>query len=180
MFKIIVSVLAGLTISGTALAQEFGFTGGFHNSSASEKNGSGSISSEIGYKLGLALKFPMVDQLNFKTGLIYSYRPFEYSGTSVKAKFAYLDIPVLVEYKFNDMVGVFGGLVMGIKVSDKISTGATPTGMEDIIPLAQVGVSFLFDDLYGFDIYAERGLGDIYDGAKDYTSFGANFVFWTY
>lgn len=180
MFKHLAILASALMISLPSFAQEFGLTGGFHQSSASAKNSGVTDDSKIGYKLGLSAKFEMVAPMNFKTGLIYSYRPFELttSGSTFEFKFSYLDIPALVEYKINEMVGVFGGLVIGLNVSDDVKPSGNPQGMEDIIALGQVGASFLFEDLYGFDIYVERGLGTIYDGAENYMSIGANFVWW--
>jgi hypothetical protein len=32
--------------------------------------------------------------------------------------------------------------------------------------------------MYGIEAYYEMGLGDIYDGAKNYSVFGANFIYW--
>ena len=167
-------------VSAPSFGQEIGITGGFHQSNADATSDGVTTDGKIGYKLGMTAKFAMVDQLNFKTGLLYSYRPFEFNpaGTTSEAKFAYLDIPALVEYKINEMFGVFGGLVIGLNVDDKTSSSNATQGTEDIIALGQVGVSLLFEDMYGFDFYYERGLGDIYDGAENFTSIGANFVWW--
>lgn len=180
MSKFLLSLLVGLFVSVPGLAQEFGATGGFHYSTATAKAGGVDEEGEIGYKLGLVARFEMVNQLNFRSGVLYSFRPFDFKsgGTTYSHEFAYIDVPALVELKLNDMAGIFGGVVIGINADDKISGGATAEGLNDIIALLNAGVSLIFNDLYGFDIYAERGLGDVYDGAEDITSFGANFVFW--
>lgn len=161
------------------LAQEMGITGGFHFSQAHSTTAGDSEDGKIGYKLGAVVRLDMVENLNFRSGLIYSYRPFDFDrGTlHLNHKFSYLDIPALVEFKAHDQIGLFGGLVIGLNVDDKV-TGGRVQDVNEIIALAQVGASFNFDDLYGFDLYVERGLGDIYDGAEDLTSIGANFTYW--
>lgn len=180
MFKMLFAASVALLVSTSGFAQEFGLTGGFHYSTATAKTGGLSEEGEIGYKLGGVVKFEMVENLNFRSGLLYSYRPFDFEGggASFSHEFSYLDVPALVELKLNDMIGVFGGVVIGMNIDDKVSGGGSPSGMNDIIALLHAGGSFIFDDLYGFDIYIERGLGDVYDGAEDIMSVGANFVFW--
>jgi len=182
MRKMLVLLISVLSFGLSANAQELGMTGGFSSSQAEAKTAGVSEDSSIGYRFGASVKFNLMDQLNFKTGLLYVYRPFTFktSGTEYDLKFAYLDLPATMEFKFNDMIGVFGGVIVGINVSDNNSLVGDPREVEELIAHLQGGVSFLFDDLYGFDIYMEKGMGDIYNNAKDYTTYGANFVYYIY
>ncbi len=182
MFKIIATLFVGLLLSSPAFAQEFGVTGGFHYTSAEARTAGVSENSEIGYKAGIVARMAMLNQLNFRSGLIYSHRPFELEagGTTYSHEFNYIDIPALVELKMNEMVGIFAGLTIGINVGDDVSPsqGVSTSGTTDIIPLLHGGVSLLFEDMYGFDIFVERGTGNVYDGAENFMSIGANFVWW--
>lgn len=183
MKKMLFTALMAAFVSQGTLAQEFGILGGFGQTTAESKVSGVSEDGEIGYRLGGVVKLEMANQMLFRSGLIYSYRPFTFKSGTVEAnfKFAYLDVPALVEYRFNDTFGLFGGLVIGINASDKAEVGgisADPKGMKSLYPLAQVGASMLFQDMFGFDLYYERGLGEIYDGAENYSTIGANFVYW--
>lgn len=185
LYLTLATAFVSLSSPSTVWAQEFGILGGFGQTTAESKVTGVSTEGEIGFRVGGVAKFEMTSEMFFRSGLIYSYRPFgvKSGATEGSAKFAYLDVPALLEYKMNDTFGFFGGLVIGINTSDKAEWNGQdidPQGMKSMYPLAQVGVNLLFQDMFGFDIYYERGLGEIHDGAENYSTFGANFVYWLY
>lgn len=188
MTKFILILTAALMTS-TAGAQEYGFLAGFHQTTATLENSPGSsIDGKFNFKIGLTMGFELAPMMRFRTGAIYNQRHFDLKTTvaatniTAKYQFDYIDVPALFQYNFNETVGIFGGLNVGINVNDKIDVPAGIVAADPetngLIPLAQVGANFLFDDMIGFDVYYERGLGKIAKDIKDYSTFGANFIYW--
>lgn len=188
--------VCGLFLSCAAFAQDYGLTLGVHQASASvDMNGNtttaplkiaGSSSGSLGYDVGLIVSFELLPNFRFRSGALYDYRPFEFkpdNGGSVSFKYAWLDVPVNVQYNFNPMVGVFGGLIVGINASDSYSNNTNGNwnanfGVQALYPLANLGVNFMFNDMIGIDLFYESGLGKFSDVAKGYSTFGMHFIYW--
>lgn len=183
MRHLIFGSLLALVVGATAHAQDFGIIAGLSESNATASQSGFSSSGEFVFRVGGVASFSLMDNLKFRTGLIYSQRHFDLkdgSGNKSTDKFDYLDVPVLAQYNFNDMVGIFGGLIAAVNVNHSIdsNSGAVATGTKGLYPLLQAGFNVTFDNMYGVEIYYEAGLGDIYDGAKNFSVFGANFIYW--
>lgn len=177
--------MSGLMIAGTANAQEFGALLGVHQTTADSAQNGVSIDGAFNFKAGMLVNFGLNDMAKFRTGLLYNQRHFETKSGGTKTaeiNFNYLDVPALFQYNMNEMFGLFGGLVVGVNVGDdvKMSNGTTAAdpGTKSLIPLVQLGANVTFDDMIGFDLYYERGLGDFADHFKDFSTFGANFIYW--
>lgn len=180
---VLMAVLFG---SGLVQAQEYGFLAGVHQTTASTDISGATLDGQFNFKAGLTMGFELAPGMRFRTGAIYNQRHVELNygaGTRKdKVNFDYIDVPANFQYNFNEMVGLFGGLVVGINVSDKIDVPAGVTasspGANGLIPLADVGVNFLFADMIGFDVYYEQGLGKFADHMKGFSTFGGNFIYW--
>lgn len=180
-------IFSCLISSAWSHAQEYGALIGVHQTEAELGAASGSsVKGKMGFKAGLAMAFGLADQMRFRTGAIYNQRHFESSNGSqageTKYNFDYVDVPANLQFNFNDKVSVFGGMIIGVNINDdvKYPTGVTAADpdIEKMIPLLNAGVNLLFDDMIGFDFYIERGMGDIADGLKNYSTFGGNFLYW--
>jgi hypothetical protein len=184
MTKKFIVLAFGLLFSAAAGAQEFGVTLGVHQTTAGTDVSGASVDGQFNWKGGLAADFELAPMMHFRTGLIYDQRHVDVKIGANKTgmDFSYLDVPANFQYNLNEMVGLFGGLVVGINVDDKVDppagTTAADPGAKGLIPLVDVGVNFLFDDLVGFDVYYERGLGSYADHMKDFSTFGANAIYW--
>lgn len=190
--KLTVFVFGALMLSSAAMAQDYGLAIGIHQTTASVDTSStglniqGSTQGLLGFDAGVLASFEMVKNAHFRTGLLYDQRPFEFKlangGGNFTFNYAYLDVPVDAQYNFNDMFGVFGGLVVGIKASDSISAPsgltATDQNMKALYPLVNAGVNMTFQDMFGFDLYYEAGIGNFADNEKNYSTFGFRFVYW--
>ena len=189
----IFGLICGLLISSAAMAQDYGLTIGVHQTTATvDTTGSGkwlsgttgSVSGKLGFDAGLTASFELVPNVRFRSGLLYDQRQFDYKltgGQTVGINFAYLDVPVNVQYNITPMVGIYGGLIVGVKASDSASVpgGVTlPTNMKSMYPLLNVGGNFMFNDMLGFDVYYESGLGEFADNLKNYSTFGMHFIYW--
>jgi hypothetical protein len=181
LIKNILLILASLSFSAPALAQEYGALLGVHQTSAdSDLNGT-SVDGVFNFKAGLAVGFELAEFTKFRTGVIYNQRHLESTtaGSKTEIKYDYLDVPALIQYNVNEMFGMFGGLVVGINVNDDLKPKPTSkVDVETLIPLLSVGINLTFQDMIGFDIYYERGMGDISDGLENFSTFGANFLYW--
>jgi hypothetical protein len=189
---LLLAVCAGLFVASTGLfmapqahAQDYGFTLGFQQTTASTDTSGTSVDGVFNFKAGLLMDFEMVPMVKFRTGAVYDQRHVEWkdsAGDKTKVNFDYIDVPVDIQYNFNDMVGLFGGLNIGINVNDKADfptgTSSHDLGAKAIIPLVNVGANFTFEDMFGFDLYYEHGLGEFADHLKDFSTFGGNFIYW--
>ena len=189
------SIIIGLLLAGTVHAQDYGLEIGIHQSTASYNSSdssgwlagasSPSISGALGFDLGVHASFDLVPNLKFRTGIMYDVRPFQFktAAGNLNINYAYIDVPVDVQYNFNDMFGIFGGLVVGIKAGDSYSAPGSwgslqSDNMKSLYPLVNVGANFTFDNMIGFDVYYEYGLGDFADNLKNYSTFGLRFIYW--
>lgn len=190
MTRKLIALAFGVLLSSTAMAQEYGLAVGIHQTSASVDNttgSSGKVEGKLGFEAGLAVAFELIPNLRFRTGLTFDQRQFDYkiSGNKFQFNYAYLDVPVNAQYNFTPMFGVFGGLLVGIKASDstKVPSGMTlDADMKSLYPLIDLGVNMTFDDMIGFDVYYERGIGEFASATglslKDYSTFGLRFLYW--
>lgn len=185
MLKKIAAMLILTGLSWTAQGQEVGVLGGFHLTDADAKGSGVAVDSKVGFRLGVPIAFELVEGMKFRTGFIYTQRHLDVAlagppATSLTAQFEYIDIPVLVQYQAHEMFGIFGGLTMALNMKKDLDPGGKASGTESIVPLVTIGATTLFNDMIGFDFYYERGIGKIADNAENFSTFGANFIYWIY
>lgn len=181
MIKNILPILAAMTFSAPVVAQEYGALLGVHQTSADSDVTTTSVDGVFNFKAGLAVGFELAEFTKFRSGIIYNQRHLESTraGQKTDINYDYLDVPALIQYNVNEMFGMFGGLIVGINVNDNLKPKpAVDVDVETLIPLLSVGVNLTFQDMIGFDVYYERGMGDIADGLENYSTFGANFLYW--
>ena len=179
-------LISSLFLSLGARAQEYGFLIGVHQSNARTSLDNVSGNAVLNFDLGLAMSFELLPDFRFKTGAIYNERHVDFKNSAADQttsyNFAFIDVPVNFQYNFTSLVGVYAGLVIGINVNDKVKvptgTPAADPGAKSLIPLADLGLSFLFNDMIGFDLYYEHGLGDYASKVHDLNSFGGNVLYY--
>ncbi len=120
-FIFICITLFGLNLS----AYEFGLTLGIQTTDLEADFGSTSESADsvIGFAVGF-LGFVEIDgPLLFRTGGVLTQRNFEFDTNTLTTEYEllYLDVPATVLYMFNDQFAVFGGLELGLNLSDDCS-----------------------------------------------------------
>lgn len=186
MTKHLILLISSFMISIPALAQEYAAVVGVHQTDADTDSSGSSIDGVMNFKAGLGVRFALMENSVFRTGVLYNQRHVESkdSATNVTTEinFDYIDIPATYQFNVNEMFGLFGGLVVAVNINDDASAPA-PTVVPDldadkIIPLITGGVTLMFEDQIGFDFYYERGMGGFADHLSDYSSFGANFNYW--
>lgn len=166
-----------------AFAQEFGGLLGVHQTTADTDATNTTVDGKLGFKAGVLIGFELVDQMKFRSGLLYNQRHIEtkLGTTTTDVNFAYLDIPANVQFNFNEMFGIFGGLTFAINVNDDVKPSAGTANDPDadkMIPLLDLGVNLMFQDMIGFDFYYQRGLGGFARSLENHSTFGGNFIYW--
>lgn len=116
-----------------ANAQVVGLKGGLNLATMYEKDDSQTYSDDyqmnLGFHVGTTLDFPIDDNLSFETGLLLTSKGWKYKeeifGTdvTVKLNLYYVDLPLTLKVKSNDLGGVkiFGALgpYVGVGVTGK-------------------------------------------------------------
>jgi hypothetical protein len=180
------STLLGLILIFSSLAwgQEWGATVGVHQTTADSNVTGASVDGKLNYRIGALLAFELGEGTKFRTGALYNTRHMDVTLPTGKYeyKFAYLDVPANIQYNFNEMVGVFGGMVIALNVGDDVDGPAGVTvrdpDAESMIAILNLGVNLTFNDMIGFDFYYERGMGRFADGLENHSTFGGSFLYW--
>ena len=170
MKKVILSLalLAGMT--GAAQAQtgvRFGLKGGINYSTITAKNTDG-IESKLGLQAGAFANFGLSDLISIQPEVLYSQKGFQSEGNSKnKAKFNYIDIPVLVKVNAG---GLFfeAGPQLGILASAKVTDGSIDVDVKKNLNTVDFGyVAGLGYQLETGPMIGLRYNGGITDIAKD-------------
>ncbi len=140
-FIFVIGLLMGF--GSAAHAQDFGILLGVHESNATASQTGWSSSNEFGFRVGGTVSVPLADQVNFRSGLIFTQRHFDLTDTAgdkLINNFDYLDVPALVQYNFTENFGVFGGLIVAFNVNNNVSVSSgnlsgTATGTKAMLPL---------------------------------------------
>lgn len=126
--------------------------------------------SQMGMQFGATTHLPLGEKWHFRTGMLYTQRPLIVENASVETKVSinYLDVPVALMFKFEEHIGVFFGVHLGLNI-DK-------TNAEDvkspIMPFV-LGTSFKFAPNMGAVLYYDNG-AEVAEGLKNSRAVGAN------
>jgi Outer membrane protein beta-barrel domain len=139
----------------------------FSNSSS----GSPTFTSEAGVMVGAIAVGELGGDIYFRSGGYYTQREAKanLAGADATITFSYIDIPVTVMYKFNDMLGAFGGLGLGLKVAESCSgdPGICSTSSEgyvsanSFVTSVQLGLNAKFHPNWSGELFYEIGLSDV-------------------
>lgn len=158
-------------------AEEWGLTFGLHDATVESGN------SEIGVHGGILTSLFFSKTLKLRSGLIYTQRHFdlEDGGHSYFYHYDDVDLPALLQYNVRPGFGVFAGPVFGFNVLHDVSGSPALNGSgvgAEILPLLQMGTNFIFDNMYGFDVFFEEALQPIDANARQFKSVGLSFVYY--
>jgi hypothetical protein len=169
-------IFALLLIGLSAHAEEWGLTAGVAQTYALSRVPNTTTADRTSFRGGLTSSFFFLDNLKIRTGILYTQRRFEiHEGEdSYTYDWKFIDIPGLLQYRYSDHIGLFAGFILALTIADRITPGLEFTGTRKIAGLYQGGVSFLFDNMYGFDLYFERGFDNLDDNAAQPSGFGIN------
>lgn len=166
--KKITVLAAGLLLLTSVNAQtaQFGIKGGMNAASLHVKDNS-TLKTKIGFNAGILAHIHASDQWAIQPEIIYSSEGAKgkVDNTTGMVNLGYLNIPVLLQYMFDNGFRIEGGPQMGFLMSAKNKIGSTTTDIKDnykstafSIPL---GVSYLTMNGLGFDARYVFGLSNI-------------------
>ncbi len=169
----LLQVSAAHAASGTDVGYYLGIKDATFSTSAS--NGP-TFNTQAGLMAGVIAIGDLSGDLKFRAGGYYAERTAKTTMSSITStlKFSYLDVPLTVLYKFNDMVGLFGGALLGLKVSDSCTGDSTicsdpksgNANPKSFVSAAQLGFDVKFHPNWAGEIYYEIGLSDVSDYTK--------------
>lgn len=103
------------------------------------------------------------NQFALRTGGVLTQRGYKQStaGTTDSVNYTYLDVPVLPEYKINEMFSAYAGVVVGLKAvrSCGLSGGASCDSLKDnaLVTPFQVGGTYNIDSQWAARLTYETG-----------------------
>ena len=177
MKKIIV-LFSILFVFQTAQAREFGAVFGFNYTEAQSTTTNVSSDSEVGFQAGVQYYHPLKslnDKLYFRTGGVITQRVSEFG--IFEFDLLYLDIPATLEYRINEMVGLFSGLQLGLLMADECTPGCNVQDPNSFILGFPLGVSVMINPEMGFDFYYQIGLTDMWQNSEWSDTLGAQFIY---
>ena len=170
-----------LLIPVAAISQEWGLAAGVSQTSAKSRVPDATTTHRLSFRGGLTSSFFFLnDEIKIRTGLLYTQRRFEIreDQSSYTYDWHYLDIPVLTQVKYNEMIAFFGGVNIEVNISSDTIPSLDGGGARSLSSVFQVGVNFLFDNMYGFDAYYEQGFDNIDDNVAQPSAFGIDLLYY--
>ncbi|MHA7059067.1 porin family protein [Aquimarina sp. M1] len=144
--------LIGFTTISNAQSLKFGVKGGVNFSNI---NGDADLDSRTGYHIGFVGQFGIADKFAIQPEVLYSAQGADDRDID------YLNVPILVKYKFLKFLSFEAGPQFGIVVNDDFETGEP----ESFDVSGAVGAGVEFGDFFAQARY-NFGLTDIVDNVN--------------
>lgn len=157
--------LAAFLITGTATAQHvnIGIKAGLNSFNINNDNGA-SYDSKIGLNLGLIGHIHLSKQFAFQPELVYSGQGARYTTAGVESKINldYINVPLLLQYMFDNGFRLQAGPQVGFLVSAKNKTNNSTIDIKDNLKSTDIalgmGIGYVKPST-GFGIDARYNLG---------------------
>lgn len=192
MKKVIMMAAAVFTVATVSAQTEahFGIKGGMNASELHVTNNSGSgaikMDTRIGYHAGvLAHIHKRASHWAIQPEVMYSLEgaKSDLIGNSDKAftNLSYINVPILVQYMFDNGFRIQAGPQLGLLVSAKSKVGSNKTDIKDFYKTMAfsipAGVSYLTRTGLGFDARYSFGISDLSENSSNSKLHGNNFQF---
>ncbi|PWU01582.1 MAG: PorT family protein [Bacteroidetes bacterium] len=153
-------------VKKTASTTQFGIKGGLnfynlHNSNDAKYD------TRTGYHLGLLAHMHINNQWAIQPELVYSSQgaKFKNSGVETKLRLGYINLPIMVQYMFDNGFRIEGGPQIGFRTGAKEVTGETSIDIKSQTTAADfglgLGVGYLTPSGFGIDARYNWGLTNI-------------------
>lgn len=156
-------------VAGTATAQHtnIGLKGGL-NSFNIQTDNSSSFDSKIGLHVGLLGHIHLADQYAFQPELVYSMQGA--TSGNMDYKLDYINVPLLVQYMFDNGFRIQAGPQLGLLVNAKAENNSSVDIQDDFKSIdmgLSVGASYVHPPTgYGIDARYNIGLSDISESSN--------------
>ena len=168
--KLIISTLfLVFIVTGVASAQNtnLGIKGGLNAYTINDDDNS-NTEYILGFHVGLLGHFHLNDQFALQPEVVFSTQGAQYkvAGTDFKQELSYINIPVLLQYMFNNGFRIQAGPQLGILASARSGTNNNTVDVKDNFESTDlglsVGVSFINPtSSFGVDARYNHGLSNI-------------------
>ncbi len=149
--------VAAILIAGTANAQHvnIGIKGGLNVYNINSDNNA-SYDAKTGFHLGLLGHIHLAPQLALQPELVYSEEGAKYTtaGTEIKVKLNYINVPLLLQYMFDNGFRLEAGPQVGFLASAKSETNNNSTDIKNNLK----SVDFALGAGIGY-VHVPSGLG---------------------
>lgn len=172
--KSILIILACILIATATEAQHMniGIKGGLNGYSV-EGNNTGNFDPKYSFHIGLLGHVHMDSKFALQPEVVFSVQGTKYnSGSNDMLNLNYVNIPLLLQYMFDNGFRLEAGPQLGILASAKSEIGSTSTDVKNNFESTDIGLvlgmSYVKPSTgFGFDIRYNHGLTDISKGAGD-------------
>jgi hypothetical protein len=155
LFLLAIAVI-GFSISSNAQDVKLGFKGGVNFATLNGDDVNDNLDGRTGYHIGAVVQLGLSDMFALQPELIYSAQGVE--DTDID----YLNLPVLVKFKFAKLFSVEAGPQFGFTVNDNFDGGTDP---ESFDLSAAVGAGVEFGSFFG-QLRYNIGFTDIVDNVE--------------
>lgn len=151
------------TISAKAQHVNIGIKGGLNVYNINNDNNS-EYDAKVGFNVGLLGHIHLAKQLAFQPELVYSAQgaKFKTLGVETKLNLDYINVPMLIQYMFDNGFRIQAGPQVGFLVSAKAKVGDTKVDVKDNLKTVDFGLGAglgYVDPKSGFGIDARYNLG---------------------
>jgi Outer membrane protein beta-barrel domain len=151
------------TTSASAQHVNIGIKGGLNVYNINNDNNS-EYDAKVGFNVGLLGHIHLAKQLAFQPELVYSAQgaKFKTLGTETKLNLDYINVPMLIQYMFDNGFRLQAGPQVGFLVSAKAKVGDTKIDVKDDLKTVDFGIGAgvgYVDPKSGFGIDARYNLG---------------------
>lgn len=168
MKKTIILAATFFLLAGAASAQKahFGIKGGMNASSINTDPSNSDLETKIGFNAGLLAHIHSAhSQWAIQPEVYYSAEGAKVKSNDNKLNLGFLNVPVLVQYMFDNGFRVEAGPQIGFLMNAKSKSGSTTVDVKDNYKSTNfsipVGVGYLTSMGLGFDARYNFGVSDI-------------------
>ncbi len=176
-----VLIFCFIIISGTIYGQEVAIKGGIKFNTIHYNYGSEGIKSNLGLQLGVDLTYPLSENFQFTTGILFNQKGQATDNT--RTRLYYADIPVKIGFNKEIFYNVFMTLNVGgyfgmglfgkhvltegdktsetVKWANEINSNETGTTIRRLDYGLLAEAKFIFNKKFGFNLWYELGLANM-------------------
>lgn len=149
-------------------AEEYGFSFG------------STLSNLPSFRGGIITSIFFNNSLKLRSGILFSQRKFsvDVAGTGYTYNWRDLDVPVLFQFNFSKGSGVFAGSHLSFNLDRSASPSLVLRDAPGLIIYGVLGLNFIFDNMYGFDVGIESTMSPVEQNISTLTLLTATFVYY--
>lgn len=188
MKKIFSLAVVALLLGGTAFAQHsaqkisFGLKAGLNVYNLNNSEDVGDFKTKLGFNAGALAHIHLASQLALQPEVYYSAQGAKYDvgSTEAKVKLGYINVPVMVQYMFDNGFRIQAGPQVGFLINAETEVGSTEVDIKDELKKVDFGItaglSFVEPSTgLGIDARYNLGLSDINETDPGYKTTNRGF-----